>query len=96
MEILNSTKQSLTKTLQQEKNQCEALRKEAASYNDELQQCKATIHFLSDDVTRLTEENNTLKEHYNLLENIKMKAAVISATNKPVSGHTEAEWKSLE
>ena len=25
-----------------------------------------------------------------------MKAAVISAADKPVSGHTEAEWKSLE
>lgn len=96
VEVLNSTKQSLTKALQQEKDQCEALRTEATSHNDKLQQCKAKIQSLSDDTTKLTEENNILKERYNLLESIKMTAAVGSAADKPVSRHTEAEWKSLE
>ena len=43
VEVLNSTKQSLTKALQQETDRCEALRIEAASHNDKLQQCKAKI-----------------------------------------------------
>ena len=95
VEVLNSSKQSLTRALQQEKEQCETLKTEAVLQNDKLQQCKAKLQSLSEDVTRLTEENSTLKQRYDLLENIKVKAAS-GAADKPVSGHSEAEWKSLE
>ena len=95
VEVLNSSKQSLTRALQQEKEQCETLRTEAVSQNDKLQQCKTKLQALSEDVTRLTEENNTLKQRYDLLENIKVKAAS-GVGDKSVSGHSEAEWKSLE
>ena len=95
VEVLNSSKQSLTRALQQEKEQCETLRTEALSQSDKLQQCKAKLQSLTEDVTRLTEENGTLKQRYDLLENIKVKAAS-SVADKSVSGHSEAEWKSLE
>lgn len=95
VEVLNTSKQSLTRALQQEKEQCETLRTEAASQNDKLQQCRAKLQALSEDVTRLTEENSTLKQRYDLLENIKVKAAS-GVADKSVSGHSEAEWKSLE
>lgn len=96
VEVLNSSKQSLTRALQQQKEQCETLRTEAASNNDKFQQCKTKVQSLSDDVTRLTEENSALQQRYSLLENIKVKVAASSVADKSVSGHSEAEWKSLE
>ena len=95
VEVLNSSKQSLTRALQQEKEQSEMLKAETVSQNDRLQQYKAKLQSLNDDLTRLTEENNTLKQRYELLENIKVKAAS-SVADKSASGHSEAEWKSLE
>lgn len=96
VEVLNSSKQSLTRTLQQEKEQCERLRTEVVSQNDKIQQHKERVQSLGDDVTKLTEENNTLKQRYDLLENIKVKAAATHVADKSVSGRSEAEWKSLE
>ena len=95
VEVLNSSKQSLTRALQQEKEQCEVLRAETVVHNEKHQQHKTKVQSLNDDVTRLTEENNTLKQRYNILENIKVKAAS-SIADKSISGHTEAERKSLE
>lgn len=96
VEVLNTSKQSLTRSLQEQKEECETLRTEAASHSDRFQQYKAKVQSLSDDVMRLTEENNTLKQRYDLLENIKVKAAASSVADKSVSGRSEAEWKSLE
>ena len=93
--MLNSSKQSLTQALQQEKEQCETLRTESVSQSDKLQQCKAKLQSLTEDVTRLTEENSSLKQRDDLLENIKVKAAS-SVADKSVGGHSEADWKSLE
>ena len=95
VEVLNSSKQSLTRALQQEKEQSEMLKTEAVLQNDRLQQYKTKLQSLNDDVTKLTEENNILKQRYDLLENIKVKAAS-SVADKSVSGRSEAEWKSLE
>ena len=80
--------------IQQEKEQCETLRTESVSQSDKLQQCKAKLQSLTEDVMRLTEENSSLNQCYDL-ENIKVKAAS-SVADKSVSRHSEAEWKSLE
>lgn len=95
VEVLSSSKQSLTWALQQEKEQCETLKTEAVLHNNKLQQYKVKVQSLNDEVTKLTEEKNTLKQRYDLLENIKVKAAS-NVADKSVSGHSEAERKSLE
>jgi len=93
VEVLNSSKQSLSRALQQEKEQCEALKTEATASSDKLQHYKTTVQSLNEEIKQLSEECDTVKQRYNLLETIKVKAASV---DKDSSGHTEADWKNLE
>jgi len=95
VEVLNSSKQSLSRALQQEKERCEVLKAEATASNDKLQHYKTTIQSLNEAINQLSEERDSAKQRYNLLETIKVKAASIGA-DKDTSGRTEADWKNLE
>ena len=95
VEVLNSSKQSLSRAVQQEKEQCEVLKTEATASSDKLQHYKMTVQSLNEEIKQLCEERDTAKQRYGLLETIKVKAASVSV-DKDTSGRTEADWKNLE
>jgi len=95
VEVLNSSKQSLSRALQQEKEQCEVLKTEATASSDKLQHYKTTVQSLNDELKQLSEERDIVKQRYNLLETIKVKAASVDV-DKDSSGHTETDWRNLE
>ena len=65
------------------------LKAEATASNDKLQHYKTTIQSLNGEINQLSEERDSAKHRYNLLETIKVKAESIGA-DKDTSGRTEA------